>query len=130
MSCVASSLVSSSAVRVFARSAERLVFFSFSSRRNFSMSFLVILAGRAVDVGMAPTFFPLPAVGGFALERGIITENSGAGTAESVRFGLLFFPFPERFPRDPQPLRRERPVAPRAAQRLSDVYIRETLRRQ
>src|ERR1700694_4678002 len=59
MSWVASSPVSSSALRVFARSAERLAFFSIKSRRNFSSSFFGILTGRAVVVGMASfSFFP------------------------------------------------------------------------
>ena len=52
MSCVDSSVVSSSALRVLARSDERVVFFSSSRRRYFSMSFLLIRTALAAVEGI------------------------------------------------------------------------------
>src|SRR5215471_12736330 len=53
MSWVDSSVVSSSASRVFASSLERPFFFCSRSRRYFSISFLAILGIRAVLVGIS-----------------------------------------------------------------------------
>src|SRR2546425_11257780 len=66
MSCVASSVVSTSAFLVLASSDIRLLFFSSNSRRYFSSSFLGIFATRAALVGIRGlSFSPLrPRPGG------------------------------------------------------------------
>src|SRR5450755_861694 len=142
MSCVASSLVSSSAFRVFARSAERLTFFSFKSRRYFSISFFGILTGFAVLVGIVSFSFSRSCRNAvrlgtrdhnreFRREGGLLRTtraprprvpgpfDSGlAGTASALPKGLA---------RDPETLRGKCPIPAGAPQRLGDVQVGELL---
>src|SRR6266542_191083 len=62
MSCVDSSVVSSSALLVLASSVIRLLFFSISSRRYFSSSFFGIFATRAVLVAISRALLFRPPV--------------------------------------------------------------------
>src|ERR1700730_8486237 len=74
MSLADSSVVSSSASRVLARSLEGPFFFSSRSRRYFSVSFFVILVTRAVLVGIPLISFVRKISRSPGFEREIITE--------------------------------------------------------
>src|SRR6266496_5451721 len=81
MSCVDSSVVSSSALFVLASSAKRPLFFSWSNRRYFSSSFFGIRAARAVVLGIENALL---------LVSGALSEGGGASRFERGMISELF----------------------------------------
>src|SRR5262244_142080 len=122
MSCVDSSVVSSSAFLVLASSFTRLLFLSSRSRRYFSSSFLGSLAARAVVLGIEISLL-LPSVpsdtGTSRMERGIIPEIFQFGSTLSTPPA----PLPQGLTGHPEPAGREGAVAACPAQCLSNVSV-------
>ena len=136
MSWVDSSVVSSSALRVLAISAESIVFLSSRSRRNFSL----VLLGHPRGLGrcrrhswVSFSRAPLHEHRGSFLDPEMITDSGQKSSRFRAFNGPLtacpLSPLPQELARDAQPLGRERPISARPAQCLVDVRIGELLQR-